>query len=61
MNRILGIRPQEGQVSTEYLVGCLVVLALLLADAGSGESTLTLIANAVREGFARFAAALSLT
>jgi len=50
----------RGQASVEYLLGCLVVLALLAADAASGESTLSLVIRSVREGFARFAAALSI-
>lgn len=61
MNRTRRTHPQAGQVSAEYLVGCLIVMALLLADAGNGRSILAIIGNAVREGFDRFAASLSLT
>lgn len=60
MNRARRTDSQAGQVSAEYLVGCLVVTVLLLANAGNGGSILVMIGNAVREGFARFAAALSL-
>lgn len=52
---------QQGQASVEYLVGCLVVLALLLADAATGQSTVSLLLHSVRTGFARFAAAMSMT
>ena len=51
----------RGQASVEYLLGCLVVLALLVADAATGQSTVALVIQSVREGFARFAAALSMT
>lgn len=52
---------QQGQASVEYLVGCLVVLALLWADAASGQSAVSLLLHSVRAGFARFASALSMT
>ncbi|MBS0611602.1 MAG: hypothetical protein JSS24_00335 [Proteobacteria bacterium] len=51
----------RGQASVEYLIGCLVVLALVAADAASGESTLSLVIRSIREGFTRFASALSIT
>lgn len=49
-----------GQSSAEYLVGCLVVLALLAFDSGSGESVVTLLIDSVRLAYARFASALSI-
>jgi len=52
---------QHGQASVEYLVGCLVVLALLWADSATGQSAVSLLLRSVRAGFARFASALSMT
>lgn len=52
---------QHGQASVEYLVGCLVVLALLWADVTSGQSVIALLLQSVRTGFTRFASALSMT
>ncbi len=49
-----------GQSSVEYLVGCVLVLALLWADAASGQSALMRLLQAVEAGFQRFASALSL-
>jgi hypothetical protein len=51
--------PCAGQVTTEYLVGCLVVVALLRIG-GNGASLFTWMAVAIREGFTRFVAALSI-
>jgi hypothetical protein len=48
-----------GQVTAEYLVGCLVVIALMWIG-GNGASLFTWMADAIREGFTRFAAALSI-
>jgi hypothetical protein len=52
---------QAGQVSVEYLIGCLIVLALLMTAAGGRASAFEMIVDAVRDGFARFAAALSMS
>lgn len=50
----------DGQSSVEYLVGCMVVLALLTLDSGSGDSVVTLLIDAVRLAYARFASAISI-
>ena len=52
---------QFGQTSVEYLVGGIVLLSLLLVDLRDGTSAAERLANAVRDGFALFAAALSIT
>ena len=49
-----------GQSSVEYLVGCVVVVALLALDSGTGESVVTLMINSVRLAYARFASAISI-
>lgn len=54
------IRRHAGQASVEYLVGCLVVAALLLADTGTGQTPVGLVIDLIRQGYARFLAALSL-
>jgi hypothetical protein len=48
-----------GQSSVEYLVGCVVVLALLAFDSASGDSIVTLLINSVRLAYARFVSAIS--
>ena len=50
----------DGQSSVEYLVGCMVVLALLTLDSGSGDSVVTLLIDSVRLAYARFASAISI-
>ncbi len=48
-----------GQSSVEYLVGCLLVLALLAADAGTNSSVITFLIDSIRMAFMRFAIAIS--
>ena len=59
--RRIGVRARSGgQSSVEYLVGCIVVLALLAADSTSGESVVSLVIQSIRLAYARFAAAISI-
>ena len=56
---MIGRAGRTGQATVEYLVGCLVVLALLWIG-GNGTSLFSWMAASIREGFTRFTAALSL-
>ena len=50
---------QKGQAAVEYLIGCLVITALLTVPIAGHESALALFLNSIRVGFQRFLTALS--
>jgi hypothetical protein len=50
---------QKGQAAVEYLIGCLVITALLTVPIAGHESALALFLDSIRVGFQRFLTALS--
>jgi hypothetical protein len=50
---------ERGQAAVEYLVGCLIALALALVPIGGSQSALDFFLSAVRTGFRQFLLALS--
>lgn len=52
-------QPDRGQAMVDYLVGCAVVTALLVAPLPGGRSALELVLDGIRLGYARLVTALA--